>query len=75
MAGWPWIFLRAGDFAEFTMPGHDQPAVWKSWGLRGGGLPYVESLRLAPVSPPRYGGFADDGLPTLKPAEQGRSET
>lgn len=51
--------------AEITWPTHDPPAVWKSWGLHGGGLPVVESLRGAPVSPPRYGASADDGLPTL----------
>jgi hypothetical protein len=50
---------------EFTFPVHDPPAVWKSWGLRGGGLPIVEALPGAPVTKPRYGATADDGLPTL----------
>lgn len=52
-------------FVEFTFPVHDPPAVWKSWGLRGGGLPIVEALHGAPVTKPQYGFSPDDGLPTL----------
>lgn len=50
---------------EFTFPAHDPPAVWKSWGLRGGGLPIIEALHGAPITRPRYGFSPDDGLPTL----------
>lgn len=60
----PW-WIRPGEASEITWPTHDPPAVWKSWGLRGGGLPIIESLAGAPITPPRYGATADDGLPTL----------
>lgn len=50
---------------EFTFPVHDPPAVWKSWGVWGGGLPMAEAMPLAPVSKPRFGCTPDDGLPTL----------
>ena len=60
----PW-WIRPGEAAEVTWPVHDPPAVWKSWGLHGGGLPIVESMHGAPVTAPRFGASADDGLPTL----------
>jgi hypothetical protein len=68
----PW-WIQPGEAAEVNWPGHDPPAVWKSWGLRGGGLPYVEAMHGAPVTKPRYGASADDGLPTLEPYIGGQS--
>jgi len=65
-SGLPW-WIQPGEAAETTWPVHDPPAVWKSWGLRGGGLPIVEAMLGAPVTKPRYGASADDGLPTLEP--------
>jgi hypothetical protein len=68
----PWWLKNAG---EVTWPVHDFPAVWKSWGLYGGGLPRVEALSAAPVTAPRFGANPGDGLPTLVPLssdEEGR---
>lgn len=63
---WTWM-----SWTEVTWPCHDAPAVWKSWGLRSGGLPVVESLPGAPATPPRYGALPDDGLPTLHVTQRG----